>query len=574
MPDARTTNRHPSGRDTLRLANPETMVEPRPNDAMPSAEEMFLSPRVLDAGAFARYADTLKSLINDARQGARDLQDFAADADEMTVKCDKTAELIKSRVEAGARVVKLIDERADRAEHLMRVARESLPDAEKLESQARQATEEALSGAQARADAVARGVETKADVAVNDAARRLEQSAARIESRLQAVAEHASEQADRLEKASAAIDERLAEIEARLASVTERTEHQARRTRQELEPILARADQATSSIERTISQAQQHAESQAEDIAQRVRAQVEPAHRACDAVLERLSIDPDDPDPSGSVLARLDDLVSRSERSLSEAGRATADLGELAGQAERVRAEFGTWLIEAATNLDILEARRERLVGPLGEAADRIAKVSPLLKDELESAALRLDQLQTEQSILREAIGSSSVLARQSGETLNNQAAQMRALVDGSMRTLTERVEEAGVWLGQMIRRAEQLGGMPPAHNEPQATPADPAIAPDHTPDHTPAYGTGHETGHHERQTHEDPQPEDTAMHERPDSAGTETKPVTDSHQTAEPKMRDYGLPAPPALPIDAVSFDGAEIVFGDADDTDPQPAD
>lgn len=562
MPDARTTNRpptgHATGRDTLRLASPETMVEHRPSDTMPSAEEMFLSPRVLDAGAFARYADTLKSLIADARQGARDLQDFAADADEMTIKCDKTAELIKSRVEAGARVVKLIDERADRAERLMHAARESLPNAEQLTSQAKQAAESALSGAESRADAIARGVEAKADTAVSDATRRLEQAASKIEARLEAIASRASEQADRLEQASAALDERIASIEARLASVTERTEQAAQRTQTELEPVLARADEAVTRINSVISTAQQSAEIEATRVAQHIREQIEPAQRACDAVLERLSIDPNDPDPAASVLTRLNDLVERSERSLAQADRATAQLGELSRQAEHARSDFGTWLIEAATNLDILEARRERLVGPLGEAADRIAKVSPSLKDDLDAAALRLDQLQTEQAILREAIGTSSVLARQSGETLNNQAAQMRALIDGSMRTLTERVEQAGMWLGQLIHRAEQVGGVP------ASTPPTPTIA---TPPATP-------DANEQPATHTHPQTEETAMHER-DASHTATESAKDTHQTAEPKMNDYGLPAPPALPIDAVSFDGADVVFGDADDdTDTQPAD
>lgn len=555
MPDVRTTKRTTPTGEKLRLASPETLVEHRPSPSMPSAEEMFLSPRVLDAGAFARYADTLRSLIADARQGARDLQDFAADADEMTVKCDRTAEQIKSRVEAGARVIKLIDERADRAERLLQTVRESLPDAETLRHNAEATVQTIMSGVESRADAIARGVETKADVAASDATRRLEQAAAKIEARLTAIAQHASQQANRLEQAGAAIDARLAEIEARLASVTERTEQAAQRTQHELEPVLARAEHAATSIETTISTAQQAAEIQATQIAQRIQDQIAPAQRACDAVLERLAIDPNDPDPTGSVLARLDDLVARSERSLAQADRVTSQLGELAGQAERAKNDFGTWLLEAATNLDILEARRERLVGPLAKAADRIARVSPTLKDDLEQASLRLDQLQTEQAILREAIGTSSVLARQSGETLNNQAAQMRALIDGSMRTLTQRVEEAGMWLGQLIHRAEAAGGAAPptAPKTNQTVPPITQDAPQHAAPH-----------------------EEPTMHEHPERSrqATESKPVTDSNQTAEPKMHNYGLPTPPSLPIDAVSFDGADVVFGQENDDNRQASD
>jgi len=593
MPDARTKNQSKSGTDrqgeTLRLAQPETLVEHRPTEAMPTADEMFLSPRVLDAGAFARYADTLKSLISDARQGARDLQDSAADADEMTLKCGRTAEQIKSRVEAGARIVTMIDQRAERAERLLDTVRETLPDAETLQRSAEKAAGEALSAAQSRADAIARGVETKADLAASDATRRLEQTAAKIEARLAAVAQHASEQADRLEQASATIDARIAEVESRLSSVSERTEEAAHRTQTELEPVLARAEQAAASIEATVSTAQQAAEIQATRLTERIQAQITPAQEACDAVLARLSIDPNDPDPTGSVLARLDDLVARSEQSLAQADRATSQLGELAGQAERVRSDFGTWLLEAATNLDILEARRERLVGPLAEAADRIAKVSPTLKDDLDAAALRLDQLQTEQTILREAIGTSSVLARQSGETLNNQAAQMRALIEGSMRTLTQRVEQAGVWLGELIQRAETLGGIPDSFTKaPAAPPAPDALLTPHATTEAPASftnpgtpppapqhpttqhpATQHPTATAPAEQHEEPTMNvPTPPTERDSSPSTTTQdaPAMDTNQTAEPKMETYGLPAPPALPIDAVSFDGADVVFGDDD--------
>ncbi|MEM9372978.1 MAG: hypothetical protein AAGA55_04980, partial [Planctomycetota bacterium] len=548
-------------RATLRLAPPETMVEAQPNDSVPSAEDMFLSPRVLDAGAFARYADTLKSLITDARKGARDLQDSAADADEMAIKCEQTGEMIKSRVEAGARVIKLIDERADRAEQLMQTARERLPDAETLERDARAAAEAALSDVVSRADAIARGVETKSDLAASDATRRLEQSAEKIEARLTSAAAAASEQADRLEHAVAAIDARLAAIDERVALLTGRTERAADRAETELGPTIARAEQCVGSIEQAMTAARQSAETEGELLAERIREQVRPAQEVCDAVMRRLSIESDSGDPGGSLLAQLEGLVERSERAGAACDRSAADTREIIGQAERVRNDFGTWLLEAAANLDILEARRERLVGPLGEAADRIAQISPSLKEELDAAALQLDQLQTEQAILREAVGTSVGLARQSGETLNNQAAQMRALVDGSMQTLTARVEEAGLWLGELIQRAEQLGngnaegtrltaGMPELR-EPDRSLVATDIAPN-----------------------EQLQPEDAIMSEHPHPMDTQTMPSGETHQTAEPKMQDYGLPAPPALPIDAVSFDGADIVFGSEDDNGAQAAD
>jgi len=54
-----------------------------PSIRAPDPEELFLSPRVMDAGAFSRYADALKSIIAQATQQGRTLEDFSVDAEEL-----------------------------------------------------------------------------------------------------------------------------------------------------------------------------------------------------------------------------------------------------------------------------------------------------------------------------------------------------------------------------------------------------------------------------------------------------------------------------------------------------------
>lgn len=528
MPETSTTRTEP-----LRLARPEKMVEARPSLDTPSAEEMFLSPRVLDAGAFARYAELLKSLIADARQGARDLQDFAADADELNAKCDRAGEALKNRLEAGARIVKLVDERADRAAALIETARQALPSEESLRGRVGPIVDGAIGSARAQCDAASKEAGERARSQAAQAENRVRSAATEVEQKLIAMTERAAEQAQRLERAGEMIDARLAAFEERMKAMEAHAErlageHEARvadATRaagEELAPALRRAAEATVTIEDTLERVWRTADERAGAIAQRV----EPLQRACDGVLERLGIDRDETDPAGSVMRRLEDMLERSERALEKSDRSVRQVGELTGQAEEVRESFGNWLLEAAAQLDTLEARRERLVGPVAQAAESIARVSPHLAEELDEASTRLDQLQTEQSILREAVNTSLMLARQASEKLTNQSAQLQALIDGSMRSLTQRVEEAGMWLGGLIGRAESLAG--------------------------PASGGVRE-------------PTRRTMHE-PTPAPLNT--VVAARAELPPSA-----PVPPALPIDATRFDGADVVYGRPDAT-PEPAD
>ncbi len=534
MPDARTDSNRT---ETLRLARPESMVEPRPRANILTAEEMFLSPRVLDAGAFARYAETLRSLIGEARQGARDLQDFSADADQMIAGCEKAGEQIRVRLEAGARVVRMIDERAERAEALLDTVRRELPD----QTRVRELIEPAVAGA---VDAARqRSAEITAETE-----RRARTLATEIEQKLASMSARAEEQAVRLERAGRAIEERLAACEERLGSMLERADRQAAEfearalaaseaARAALEPALTRAGEAAASIDDALARAWRHAEQKAAQIAERLT----PLEHACDAVLERLGLDPADPDPSGSVLQRLDGLVVRAEAALHGSERVIGQMDSLRGQAEMVRSQFGAWLLEAAGELDRLEARREELAGPLSDAAEKVMRVTPVLSEELKIAVTTLDQLQLEQTILREAVQAGVTLARHASGELNNQSAQLKALIDGSVHTLSRRVEEAGRWLGELIVRAEQAG---------RGTGIDapsPALQAPSVPSPPP------------------PPPPPAPVAASPDTAGPTAAPSRPA------PANSYGLPLPPALPIDALSFDGAPVVFGhgDADSAD-----
>jgi hypothetical protein len=542
MPDARTESNRT---DTLRLARPESIVEARPKPAMPGAEEMFLSPRVLDAGAFARYAEMLKALIGEARQGARDLQDFSADADQMIAGCEKAGEQIRVRLEAGARVVRMIDERADRAETILDTVRRELPNQERVRELIEPAVSGAIDAARQRA----------AEITVENE-RRARTLASEIEQKLAAMTSRAEEQAVRLERAGRTIEERLSAFESRLGTLLEQADLKAAefeaRTRaateaaeRTLTPVLSRATEAAGSIDDALARAWRHAEQKAGQITERLV----PLQQACDAVLDRLGLDPADPDPSGSVLHRLDDLVQRAEVSLQGSQRVIGQMEHLRGQAEGVRSQFGAWLLDAASELDRLEARREELAGPLSTAAEKVMRVTPVLADDLKIAVTTLDQLQLEQTILREAVQAGVTLARHTSGELNNQSAQLKALIDGSVLTLSRRVEEAGRWLGELIVRAEEAGHrVEPCAALPAVKAAESVMA------NSPACVIAEVTGWATQPVVRAPTP----------AAATEVTPKVSF--TPPLPANSYGLPLPPALPIDALSFDGAPVVFGHGD--------
>lgn len=552
MPDARTeTNRT----ETLRLARTESIVEARPKPEVPGAEEMFLSPRVLDAGAFARYAEVLKSLIGEARQGARDLQDFSADADQMIAHCEKTGEQLRTRLEAGARVVKLIDERSDRAERLLETVRAELPDQKRLRELIEPVVRDALETARERAAAVAMESE-----------RRARATASEIEQKLAAMSARATDQAERLDRAGRAIEERLAGLESRLEALVERADLGAeaieQRTRAATEkaeellaPTLRRAEQAGAAIEEALEGAWRQAERRAGQIGEKIT----PLERACGTIVERLGLDRDDDDAAGSLLRRLEDLVQRSEASVRDSERVIDRVDSLRGQAEGVQDGFAKWLLQAAEQLDELEAKRERLTGPLTQAAEKIARVTPRLADDLEIASTQLDHLETEQRILREAVQASAMLARNASDELNNHSAQLKALIDGSVHTLSKRVEEAGRWLGELILRAESAGrGIEPGASMPE---------PPTREEHVRVEPDRHETNTDRTRRPAEHRSEPVARTRPPEPSVQDTRPEPAQETPAAPaepeRIDRYGLPKPPSSPIDAMHFDGADIVFG-----------
>jgi myosin heavy subunit len=434
-------------------AKAETLVEPRASltkAALPSNEDMFLSPRVMDAGTFARYSEMLKSIIAQATTQGRVLEDFSADAEEMIRRAGESGATLDKRLQAGVRMLRMIDERVDRTDEALDKVREILPSADTMRRQAESLMNDALDKAQSQLDGMVRDAEIRAQAA---------------EHRARVAMQKTEERTQRLEALNADLDMRMSAIELRM----EEAQNQSGQTiglidrrlvsfqeelNTQIDEVVAKANNATANIEQRIEDASTLTEQRVESLG----SSIEPVKSAAEQAMRALGIDPENPKFEDSPLAKIESLVERGEAHIAGVDRVLRQLDELRNQAEAVKGDFGVWLLDSANKLDELEARKDLLQGPIGDAAKRIGEIGPDLEDKLELASNKLAHLSTQSGDLKQAINSSSQLAEKATDKLTNQASQLQALLDGSLHRLTQRVEQAGVWLGSLITRAEQIG--------------------------------------------------------------------------------------------------------------------
>lgn len=523
---------------TPTLKDNGSIVEPRPQQDGGGTDEMFLSPRVLDAGAFARYAETLKGIISQASAQGRTLEDFSTDAEAMIKRCNETNESVNKRLQAGIRMLKMIDERAERTDLLLEKVQRALPDAQAMSERIDRVIDERLHASEARIEEVIAKAEQRAQAAERKAHEAIERTQ-----------EHASE----LETLGQSIDERLHSLrEAIERSESEREstigslQNQVDEARTQINDSIARAfdkaKEAGEAISSRAAESMNAIESRVEQMDQAIEPLVEASSRA----MRALGMDPENPVFEDSPLARIESLVDRGETQLASLDRVYRQLEDLQSQAENVRGAFGQWLIEAAEQLDSLEDRKERLVGPVQDAAKTILELGPDLDVKLQLASTELSHLQVEQKTLRETIAASSQVANEVTDRMSNQSGQLQALLDGSLHKLSTRVEQAGVWLGTLIQRAETLGASLPGAGsmafDSQSGPSTPEAA----------------------------STQEEAVQSSAAPAGVEHEHELEIEQAVLEEIeaiKSFVTPRPPQLPIDAISFDGSLDVIEHEDE-------
>ncbi len=439
--------------DQQNAGKAETLVEPRTMNspaALPTTEDMFLSPRVMDAGTFARYSEMLKSIIAQATTQGRTLEDFSTDAEEMIRRAGESTTTLDKRLQAGVRMMRMIDERVDRTDATLDKVREMLPNADSMNRQVESLMNFALDNAQTQIDAMVRDADIRAQAAeqrarvamekTEEQTRKLQALNADLDMRMSAIEQRINEAQDQTGQTIGLIDRRLVSFQDELND--------------QIEQVVERASTTTQDIEERVLNASRLTEERVNVLGQSIT----PLQNAAEQAMRALGMDPENPRFEDSPLAKIESLVERGEAHIAGVDRVLRQLNDLRNQAEGVKGEFGMWLIDSADKLDQLEARRDLLEGPIHDAAVRISEIGPDLEDKLELASNKLEHLSSQSGELKESINSSSALAERATDKLTNQASQLQALLDGSLHRLTQRVEQAGVWLGSLITRAEQIG--------------------------------------------------------------------------------------------------------------------
>ncbi|MGV6813987.1 MAG: hypothetical protein ACWA5W_03140, partial [Phycisphaerales bacterium] len=384
-----------------------SIVEPRVDSrsAMEpiNTEEMFLTPRVLDAGAFTRYSEMLKSIITQAGAQGRTLEDFSADAQAMIKRCDVTSEAINKRMQAGLRMIKMIDERAGRTERLLEQVADAGPNTQKIADEIDQIIAQRLSDAQAKADEIT----AKAEAKILEANARFEAANTKAQEQIATSEGYAlklSELSNRVEQQLNELDARLThtreEANRTLSEIVDQTQSAREEMQQSLDAMAAKATETGNTLAIKIDEASEFTQARINEL----NASIEPVTNAAAQAMRTLGMDPENPVFEDSPLARIEHLVERGETQSASLDRVYRQLEDLQSQAEGIKGVFGVWLVDAAEQLDVLEDRKEHIVGPMNAAADKINALAPDLEHNLELAATKLTHLQIEQQTLRQTI--------------------------------------------------------------------------------------------------------------------------------------------------------------------------
>jgi len=548
-----TTNTTSTGGGNAPYSTPSSseqgsIVEHRPIIETRANDEMFLSPRVLDAGAFARYSEMLKSIILQASTQGRTLEDFSTDAEAMIKRCDQSSETINKRLQAGIRMLKMIDERAERTDHLLEKVQQSLPDSQALADQIEQLIETRLGESQIRFDVLAE---------------RAEERVLAAEARTREAIALSEKYASELAQLSARVDAQLGELDTKLEAtqressraiveIVEQSAAASNGLSSAIDQVQSRAQEAGANLAFKINEAAQMADARLVEL----NHSIAPVLEASQLAMKTLGMDPENPVFEDSPLARIEQLVDRGETQLASLDRVYRQLEDLQSQAEGVRSVFGMWLVDAAKQLDVLEERKESLVGPMSDAADKIAALGPDLEEKLELASTQLSHLQLEQQTLRQTIQASSSIAGEVSEQMTNQSGQLQALLDGSLHKLSTRVEQAGVWLGALIQRAESLGATLPDAGTMNF--GSPVSGTDQAVEAARVDEVEIEALNRAETIATEVAVQEVAI-EEPLIEDVVEEVVAETSSEHPPRVYS---PQPPCLPIDALSFDGASFVI------------
>lgn len=318
----------PKGSGSRVLANEPEVVD-----------EVFLTPRVLDQGAFKEYSESLKNLIREANGKRTDLRTDSEDARQLCENLTTMAARLRERLETTAKLLPTLDDRVKRAERLLEVAADKSRLPERVEEILRAGVVEMqkrVDDVIAQAEARLRQVEARyqrvrtaceeSSAALENVKHRLDEAASLAAVRLDEVdrglAEAEAQVARRAGEIAASMEQRVGATAARADEVVQEMQANAEQVgtilEQRVEQLAARAVDVSKQAEQRVDQAAEHAREKVEQTCEVVGQQ---AHVAMQGMEER-------------------------------AGQVTAELGPVLQQAEELRSELSRRVEEAVAALD------------------------------------------------------------------------------------------------------------------------------------------------------------------------------------------------------------------------------
>lgn len=410
-------------------------------------DEVFLTPRVLDQGAFRAYSESLKGLIREANGRRNDLRGDAEDARQLCENLTETAARLRERLETTAKLLPTLDDRVKRAEKLLDHAadRSQLPERiEALVTQGMEELERRISEAVARAEARLREVEERYErvrAASEESVRTLEAvrlgldetsslATAKLDELTAEIARVEARAVAATEALTTTLDERTSQMQSRIEQACVSAEVRVEKTCQEAQQRVEsgcshmeeRVERAAMGAEQRISEVESRAEElqeRAERIRERFIEQVDESMSrlngvtaetakkisAIELITERavrlLGFDPSNP---GDEIApdSLMMLVQRGdalERQVGQTGRELRELHELSA---RVRDELRSCVRDSAEKLEVLEQSGNELVRSMEGTIGPLCEQSTALLEQIISARDLLDELAEQQSGLGE----------------------------------------------------------------------------------------------------------------------------------------------------------------------------
>lgn len=307
-------------------------------------DEVFLTPRVLDQGAFREYADSLKNLIREANGKRTDLRTDADDARQLCESLTTTAARLRERLETTAKLLPTLDDRVKRAERLLEVAADKSKLPQKIEEILRAGVE---------------AMQKRVDDVLSNAEERL----AQIEARFERVRQASEQSAGALE----GLRNRLDEASSVAAAGLDRMEAAAR------------------TIEQQSSQHAAEAGARLHEHLGEIARQAADACAAADAHVETLT-------------SQLDERVAHARRQAADAAEAIAadlnkKLTDATTQASASVQSICTQASDAVTENEERARQLQQQLVPLAQVADEVREA---LEAQVAQATKALDEATAE----------------------------------------------------------------------------------------------------------------------------------------------------------------------------------